>query len=176
MNFNELCEKRRSIRHYLNKPVEKELLEELFSVLNTVPSWHNFQPTHYYVASDEALVSKLKETLGASNQKKVVNAPVLIVSTIELNKSGFFNHEAANELGNAWGYYDGGISDMHLCFKATQLGLGTLIMGIRDANQIRDLLAIDDNQSIMAVIALGYPEKDGINPKRSDLEKKVHYL
>lgn len=176
MNFNQLCEKRRSIRSFLNKPVEIPLLKELFSVLHYVPSWHNFQPTNYYVVTDEELVKQLKQTLGQSNQNKVADAPVLIVSTLELNKSGFFNQEPANELGNSWGYYDGGISDMHLCFKATQLGLGSLIMGIRDANQIRALLSIDETQSIMAVIAIGYPQKDGINPNRPNLDQKVHYL
>ena len=41
--------------------------------------------------------------------------------------------------------------------QARELGLGTLIMGIRDEAKIREILSIPEEECIVAVIALGYP-------------------
>src|SRR5699024_11460234 len=59
--------------------------------------------------------------------------PIFIVSTIVLNRSGY-NKDGTptNELGNGWGYYDCGMHNMNLILKPTELGLSTLVMGIRD--------------------------------------------
>ena len=42
-----------------------------------------------------------------------------------------------------------------MILKATELGLATLIMGIRDEKKIREMLNIPTEEIIVAVIALG---------------------
>ena len=59
-----------------------------------------------------------------------------------------------NELGNGWGYYDCGLQNMNLLLKAEELGLSTLIMGIRDAEKLRDVFHIPLEESIVSVISV----------------------
>lgn len=71
-----------------------------------------------------------------------------------------------------WGAYDLGLQNAYLILKARELGLDTLIMGIRDADKIREKLQIPESQQIVAVIALGYNAGESLErPRRRDLEK-----
>ncbi len=48
-------------------------------------------------------------------------------------------------------------SERNLILKATELGLSTLIMGLRDGDKIRDMLSIPESETIVSVIAVGKP-------------------
>lgn len=61
----------------------------------------------------------------------------------------------ANECEEGWGYYDLGLASENLVLAATALGLGTLIMGIRNAEGLRKLLNIPEEQQIVSVISVG---------------------
>ena len=92
----------------------------------------------------------------------------MIVTTFIKNRAGFGRDgSSTNELENGWGIYDLGLHNQNLILKATDLGLGTLIMGIRDAKKIRDILEISDNEIIVSVIALGLPDIEPARPKRN---------
>ena len=45
------------------------------------------------------------QDLVRGNKERIKNAPVLIVSTFERDKSGFFQGNQTNEVGNGWGAY-----------------------------------------------------------------------
>ena len=51
------------------------------------------------------------------------------------------------------GRYDLGMHNQNLLLKAKDLGLDTLVMGIRDAGKLRELLSIGEDQDVAAVIA-----------------------
>ena len=94
----------------------------------------------------------------------------------EKGVSGFNGAEPVNELGNEWGAYDLGLQNMLLCLKARELGLDTLIMGIRDGEAIRAAAQIPDTQAVFAVIALGYRDQDPSARPRKAGEEVVAYL
>lgn len=172
MQLQNILEKRRSVRVYQNREVEDEKIKEVIAAAINAPSWKNSQTTRYYVVKEKSLLEKMKKTLPEFNQNNVKNAPVLLVSTVVLNRSGFEKDgRPSNELSNEWGYYDCGLHDMILLLKACELGLSTLIMGIRDANQIRSLLAIPDTEGIASVIAMGYSDFHPEKPKRKSVEE-----
>jgi len=52
------------------------------------------------------------------------------------------------------------------CLSAHEKGLGTVIMGYFDEPKIKELVAIPENQTIGAVIAIGYTEETPAMPKR----------
>ena len=79
------------------------------------------------------------------------------------------------ELGNGWGCYDLGLQTMNLLLAATELGLGTLVMGIRDEKRIRELLSIPSQETIVSVIAVGYPDIDPLQPKRKSVTDITTY-
>lgn len=76
-----------------------------------------------------------------------------------------------NELGDGWGCYDLGLANENLVLKAKDLGLDTLIMGLRDGEGLRKLLHIPENQEIVSVIAVGRGAAEPEMPKRRELEQ-----
>ena len=92
-------------------------------------------------------------------------------------RSGFDNlGNAVNELGDEWGAYDLGLHNENLVLKARELGLDTLIMGIRDGEKLRELLHIPEDQQIAAVIALGYGAAEPQMPKRKELSETTVFF
>lgn len=171
MEFNDVLLKRRSIRKYKKQVVKHDDIVTMIEAARLAPSWKNSQVTRYYVIESEDRLHKVKSALADFNQENVQDAPVLIVSSIVRNRSGF-NRDGTpvNELENGWGYYDCGLHNMNLLLKATELGLSTLVMGIRDAKAIVDILNIPENESVVSVIAVGYSNSEVEMPKRKMVE------
>ena len=100
---------------------------------------------------------------------------MLVVSTFEKGKSGFFQGNQTNEVGEGWGAYDNGLSNCYFILKARAMGFDTLIMGMRDADGLRTLFEIPENETIMAVIALGYRAEEPNRPERRPLDEIVKF-
>ena len=81
-----------------------------------------------------------------------------------------------NGLGNGWGYYACGLQNMNLLLKAEELGLSTLIMGIRDAEKLRDVFHIPLEESIVSVISVGYGDIHPDMPKRKSVEEIASFF
>ena len=171
MELMEAMRKRRSTRQYTNQKVDRELIKELIDAALLAPSWRNSQVCRYYVVQDVEQLSHLKLMLGEFNYNNVKDVSLLIVGTIVANNSGYTNDgNPANEIGNGWGCYDAGMQHMNLLLKANELGLSTLVMGIRDENKIRELLEIPDNEMLLSVISVGYSDLTKDMPKRKTVE------
>lgn len=174
MELQDVLEKRRSIRKYKNQDVSDDDIRLLIEAAILAPSWKNSQVARYYIVKSNDMLKRIKETLPEFNQNNVKDAPVLIISTIVSNRSGYErNGEPSNELGNGWGCYDCGMHNMNLLLKATELGLSTLVMGLRDENAIRHLLDIPDNEIVISVIGLGYGDIEPEMPRRKTVEDIV---
>lgn len=171
MELQEVLEQRRSVRQFKSQEVEQEKIKQIIQAAILAPSWKNSQVARYYVVSGAEYLQKVKATLPEFNQKNVQDVPVLIVSTIVLNRSGFDREgNAYNELGNGWGYYDCGMHHMNLLLKATDLGLSTLVMGIRDADEIKRILDIPETEGVVSVIGVGYSDQKPEMPKRKQVD------
>ena len=175
-SFDEVLATRRSVRAYdASKTISEAEVRELLLATQEAPSWANQEPSKYYVAIGGEKHAALLEMVGG-NKDRVANAPVLIVSTYEKGKSGFFRGTATNEIGDGWGAYDNGLSNAYLVLKARAMGFDTLIMGMRDSDAIRECLDIPENETIMAVIALGYRAQEPSRPQRRPLEDVVRFF
>lgn len=175
-SFDEVLTSRRSVRSYdgSRKISEKEV-RELLTAVQEAPSWANEQPTKYYVAISDEKLTAVQDMVGG-NKERIKDAPVLIVSTYERGKSGFFQGKQTNEVGDGWGAYDNGLSNCYLILKARAMGFDTLIMGMRDADPLRELFAIPENETIMAVISLGYRASEPNRPGRRPLDDIVKFF
>jgi nitroreductase len=101
---------------------------------------------------------------------------VLIVSTFERGKSGFFRGEPTNEIGDGWGAYDNGLSNCYLILKARAMGFDTLIMGMRDSEALRTIFGIPAEETVMAVISLGYSDQEPRQPEHRALDEVVKFF
>lgn len=180
MEFQKVLETRRSIRSFDgSRKVTEEQLKEIVLAAGMAPSWKNSQTARTYCVYSEELLSKVRTLcLPEFNQKSSAGATALLVTAFVPNQSGYDTQtgKPVNEGGNGWGYYDLGMHDQNLLLAANNLGLGTLVMGIRDANKLRELLEIPDGQEIVSVIAVGYPAVVPKMPRRKPLEEVARFL
>lgn len=174
-SFDEVLTGRRSVRSYdPTKKISEQEVRTLLAAVQDAPSWANQQPTRYYVAISPEKLAAVQDLVGG-NKDRIKDAPVLIVSTYERGKSGFFRGNPANEVGDGWGAYDNGLSNCYLVLQARAMGFDTLIMGMREADKLRTLFSIPDNEAVMAVIALGYRAAEPRRPVHKNLDDVVKF-
>ena len=174
-SFDEVLTGRRSVRSYdPTKKISEQEVRTLLAAVQDAPSWANQQPTKYYVAISPEKLAAVQDLVGG-NKDRIKDAPVLIVSTYERGKSGFFRGNPANEVGDGWGAYDNGLSNCYLILQARAMGFDTLIMGMREADKLRTLFSIPDNEAVMAVIALGYRAAEPRRPAHKNLDDVVKF-
>lgn len=176
--FDEIVAERRSVRHYdPSKPVSRESIATMIRSAIEAPSWKNSQTSRYYVVDTPEMREKLKECLWPKNRVTVKDAPVLIVTTFVKDVVGFDpDGTPSNELGNGWGIYDLGLQNAFLLLKATDLGLDSIVLGLRDADAIRALLRIPENEVVVAVIGIGHRSEDSIRPHRKEVEEVTKFF
>ena len=175
-NFNDVITSRRSIRSYdATKTISEAEVRTLLATTQEAPSWANMQPSKYYVAISPESVAAVQDMVGG-NKERIKGAPVLIVSTFEKGKSGFFRGQQTNDLGDYWGAYDNGLSNAYLVLIARAMGFDTLIMGMRDADQIRSYFHIPGEEMITAVIALGYRAEEPRQPVHRELDEIAKFF
>ena len=177
VSFDDVLATRRSIRDFdSSKEVTEAQVREILTAAQDAPSWTNSQPSRYYVAISPDKADAVRELIGERNKQSTTGAPVFIVSTYVRGLSGFFRGEKFNEIGDGWGAYDNGLSNSYLVMKARAMGLDTLIMGMRDSDALRVLLEIPENETVMAVIALGHRASDPVKPTRKPLDEIAKFF
>lgn len=157
--FRELVEARRSVRHYLPVPVEREKILACLEAARLAPSAHNAQPWRFLVIDDPALKDGLaREAFGGIYKQTqfAARAPVLIVI---LGKPSL----VANRIGQAlqgvpYMSIDIGIAGEHLALQARELGLGTCWIGWFNYKKVRRFLKVPRSYKVMALMALGCHE------------------
>jgi nitroreductase len=175
-SLDDLFLTRRSIRSYEpGRTISEAQVRELLTAAQNAPSWANQQPSKYYVAISPEKQAAVLEMIGG-NKDRVANAPVMIVSTFEKGKSGFFRGTPANDAGDLWGAYDNGLSNCYLILKARDMGFDTLIMGMRESDKLRALFNIPEEEMILAVIALGYRAEEPNMPVHRPLDEIVKFF
>ena len=169
--FLSLVQKRRSIRQYSERPVEKEKIDLLIEAALRSPSSRGFNPWEFIVVTDRDLLEKLSKakTHGASFLK---NAPLGIVVCADPEKCDVWVEDAS-------------IASILLHLAAESLGLGSCWIQIRmrmhDQTQtaqeyVQELLNIPGNLNVESMIAIGYPAESKPPHRKENLQyEKVHY-
>ena len=168
---------RRSVRQYLDKPVEHELLEVVVRAGINAPSGMNRQPWIVRVVEDQQLIADVTEIYKQENPDQVKrdahfknmfrNAPNLICVCTPA-KGG--------------GEVDAGLLGENMMLAAQSLGLGTCCLGgpVRFllANEkckfFLDRLDIPEDYKLNYIIAIGYPDEQPAAKPRD--ESKVKYI
>ena len=175
MEFQDLISARRSVRKY-EKGIDHESLLGILEKARRAPSWKNQQTARCYIVETlETLEAFRAAVLPSFNQNSSAKA-ALIVTTYVKDIVGFNDGTPVNEIGNGWGAYDLGLHDAYLILAAKDAGYDTLIMGIRDADAIRERLSIPENEEIMSVIAVGKAGEEPALRPRKKLDEVVRFF
>ncbi len=163
---------RRSVRKFLDKSVEHEVLEQVIATAAYAPSWKNTQISRYIAIEDRTVLDTIcRDFLPEHNANIVSGAPLLIAQTFIKNRCGYERDGSLTTArGEGWQYYDCGIAAQTFCLAAHDTGLGTVIMGIFPHKELGDFLNVPEDQELMALIAVGYPAEQPNAPKRKDVE------
>jgi nitroreductase len=156
MELFEAIKSRKSVRKYINKPIEPEKLEQIMIAARLAPSWRNGQCWKFVVVTDVEQKKDLIRCASVFNQSWMGKEYAVIVACGNPEQSGFRNEQR---------YYlvDVAIAMEHLILAATAFGLGTCWIGGFEEQKVKSLLNIPENYRVVAMAALGYPaQKEGI--------------
>jgi nitroreductase len=160
-NFTELALKRQSVRLYDSKAVEKEKIEEIIEACRIAPSASNSQPWKLIIVDEPELKNQVAEATynkAVSFNKFAPQAGAIAVLVIE--KPRLITQVGGFLKNREFPLIDIGIISEHFCLKATELGLGTCMLGWFNEKKIKNLLSIPKKKRIGLVITLGYAVED----------------
>ncbi len=168
MELSEVLLKRRSVRKYLDKPVDKELINELMHAAMSGPSACNKMPWDFFVVTNPDKLSALNKATNFTN----VPAPLAIVVC------GALTRALPMQYAPFW-IQDCSAATENILLRATDLGLGSVWCGIhpkeRDEAYVREVLGLTESQIPLNIIYIGYPAE---NPEPRDQydAKRVYYI
>ena len=172
---------RRSIRKFQDKKVPRELLEEIVNISAYAPSWKNTQIARYIIVDDEKTLKALANEKCAygfkGNVATMEAAPALLLLTFVEGRSGFERDGSySTKKEDGWQMFDAGIAAQTFCLAAHEKGLGTVIMGYFDEEEIKKIVDIPQGQTLAALIPIGYPDTEPAAPPRKYASKLLTFV
>jgi nitroreductase len=166
MNVFEAIKSRRSIRSYLDKPIEQEKLLRVLEAGRLAPSAKNLQEWKFVIVKDNELRKKL--AVAANNQHFIAEAPVVIVGCATLVNYVMSCGQYAYPIDLA-------IAMDHMTLQAVEEGLGTCWIGSFKEDEVKNLLDMPENIRIVQLLTLGYPGTVPPARSRKKLEEIVFF-
>jgi nitroreductase len=169
--FNELAEKRRSVRVYAERPVEAAKIGAIIEAALRSPTGAARRPWAFVVVTDKALLEKLSVAKpgGAAFVKDV---PVAVVVCGDPSVSGLWVEDCS-------------IAAVTMQYAAHAFGLGSrwahmkgnnFNEGATSTQYIAGLLGLPENLAVLCILAIGYPGEEMVPYKKDELRfDKVSY-
>jgi nitroreductase len=148
MDFLELVRKRRSVRNYLDRPVDDALLERVLEAGRLAPSACNNQPWIFIVIKEETFRQKLENVY---TKEWFLHAPAIIAVCFDRSVSW------KSRDGRDAGVIDAAIALDHITLAAAELGLGTCWICAFNAGEARKTLMLPENIEPVAFTPIGFP-------------------
>ncbi|GAA0739137.1 nitroreductase family protein [Clostridium oceanicum] len=166
----DLFKKRRSIRKFKQKPIEKEKIEALKKALLLAPSSRNIKPLEFIFLDNKEILNDISKCKphGAIFLKEAALAVVVLGDE---NKSDVWVEDAS-------------IASIIVQLEAEALELGSCWIQIRNRNYnenkmaedyIKEKLNIKENFKVESIIAIGYKDESKNPTDEENLDfSKIH--
>lgn len=167
MEAMEAIFKRRSVRDYLDREVEKDMILTLVKAATAAPTAANCQPWEFIVIDDAEKLTVIKDKLVFARY----NAPVAIVvcGNMKLSFKG-----PSQEM---W-VQDCSAATENILIAATSIGLGSVWIGIHPIQSnikiVKSILNIPEYVVPLGIVYVGYPAEEKEARTRFD-EKRVYW-
>jgi nitroreductase len=173
VSFYDLLKQRRMVRHYTGEPVPREALGRIAATVRRAPSAGFSQGQRLLVVDDPELLAQIA-ALGDDEPLEGVEpwfetaAAQAFVMTREADYHERYQRDDKLQDGEEiewpvpfW-HVDAGAAMMLILVAAIEEGLAAAVYGIfgDDEQQLRELLRIPDELTLVAGISLGYPRPD----------------
>jgi len=163
MDLMEAIRARRSIRNFLDRPVEEELLLAVLEAGRIAPSARNMQDWRFIVVRDAATRQMLAGA--ARDQQFVGQAPVVIAAC--------GTSDLVMTCGQPAYAIDVAIALDHMTLAAAALGLGTCWIGAFYEDKVKEILGVPQEIRVVALLPLGYPAEEPSPRPRKSLDEVV---
>jgi nitroreductase len=170
--FDEIIERRRSIRSFDSKPVKTTDLIAIVEAARLAPSACNSQTWRFIAVTDRQLIHQIchEAMRPIIPNRWLEKAPLVIAGCSELDWVA--NRFGRYVTGIEYYQIDLGIAMEHMVLKATQLGLGTCWIGWFSEEDVKRILEIPKRIKVSALLAVGYPKQKPVKkPVRKPMSK-----
>jgi len=167
MNFEEVLNKRFTVRSYDSKEVEEEKINSIIEAGRIAPSAKNGQPIKIIVCKSSEALLKVDSVSPCRYGAPLV---LIVCSSIDdsWHKEGYDSHDT-----------DASICTTYMMLDATKEGLGTTWVGMFDTEKAKEVFNTG-KYTPMHMLMVGYP-KEGTVPspmhnKRKDINELIEIL
>lgn len=154
---------RRSVRHFMEAPVEKERVMQALKAASWAPSGLNNQPWRFGIIRDPELKARLG---GLTRYTNVLKSAAVLV-TFFLDKESSYDYvKDCQAVGAA-------IQNFLLAVHAQDLGAVWIGEILKNKDEVRRLLELPERLELMAVVAVGHPAHRSQSSHRRPVEELV---
>lgn len=153
---------RRTIRRFLPKPIEEQVLLDIIALSRLYASGGNLQPIRFTIVTERSLLDSVFDTL-----RWAAYLPDFVISDDQRPMAYIV---LTSDKSNC--QFDLGAAATTLMLAAEGVGLGTCCLGSFDRNKLTEILPLRQGQEPLLVVALGYPAQ---NSKTVDYSGDVKY-
>jgi nitroreductase len=167
MNVADAIRTKRAIRLFTDQPLPDEAVTAILNAGRRAQSSKNTQPWSFVAVRDRATLAALAECGAYANHLAGAALAVVIVSVDPAQRWSIM--------------FDCGQSAAYMQLAAWELGLGSCLATIYEADKARALLGVPADQHLNVAISFGYPAPNQQRPDvvkrggRRSLEAVVHW-
>ena len=166
MEVHQAIQKRKSIRSYRDEPIPENKLQKVLEAARLAPSASNLQQWKFVVVRDAEKRRQL--SIAAQGQPQVAKAPAVIAGVAT-------NTQRIMLCGVPTYPVDLAIALDHMTLAAVNEGLGSCWIGHFSQEQVREILGIPDNYTVVCLLTLGIPAEEGGPKLRKPLNEIISY-
>jgi nitroreductase len=154
---------RRSIRHFLDAPVDRELIITALKAASWAPSGLNNQPWRFAIVWDQGL----KEMLGALTRYSATLKSSAVLIPIFLDKEISYDYTKDCQAVGAC------VQNFLLALHSMDLGAVWIGEILKNKDQVVEILKLPERLELMAVVAVGHPAHRNQSSHRQAVEELI---
>lgn len=163
-----LIKKRRSIRQFSDKKIERHQLEMLIEAALWAPSGSNAQAWHFVVVDDGTTLKRLTAFLPGVLEPP----PAIICLCVDYERE----RKLAGKLGvEVLGKMDVSMAAQNIMLGATSMQLGSCAIRGFNEDIINMAIGLPQNVKPELIVTIGYPLREAKPPKRRTLKEVLHW-
>jgi len=167
MDFLELAKERYSVRKMKPERVKQEDLNKILEAARLSPTAKNMQRERLLVVNTEEGIEKMKQCTSCD-----FGASTIIIISYEKD-----DEQNESEESKKYGLIDTGIVATHMCLEATDLGLGTTMVGLFNRELTKKIFNIPAKYQPELLLPIGYIDRKPsiLHERRKSIEELVKY-
>ena len=197
LDVKEAIETRRSIRKYVQEPMNQDDLHEILRLASLAPSAWNAQTWRFAVVQDAAIKQQLQDA--AYGQGQVTNAPAVIVVYSDMEDTlqtveetahpgmgeqgregqrktfdGAFGGQDVAQRGQ-WGLSQANIAFGFVMLAARGLGYDTVPMLGFQPDKVKEILGLPEHVQFAGLLPIGKRAEEGYPQHRHNLDRVTKF-